>query len=80
SGIEKSQDSLLDMKQKMCTMMMKWAFFFKGIPTESLVLKSESCSGGKKAKDHITVLICGNMAGEIRKPLEGLKNNSVLRA
>ncbi|XP_025205101.1 tigger transposable element-derived protein 6-like [Metopolophium dirhodum] len=43
--------------------------FFKGIPTKSLVMKSESCSGGKKAKDRLTVLMCGSMAGEIRKPL-----------
>ncbi|VVC25572.1 DDE superfamily endonuclease domain [Cinara cedri] len=43
--------------------------FFKGILTESLVLKSESSSGGKKAKDRLTVLMCGSTAGEIRKPL-----------
>ncbi|KAL4152706.1 hypothetical protein QTP88_000539 [Uroleucon formosanum] len=43
--------------------------FFSGIPTKSLVQKSESCSGGKKAKDRLTVLMCGSMAGEIRKPL-----------
>ncbi|XP_027850980.1 tigger transposable element-derived protein 4-like [Aphis gossypii] len=43
--------------------------FFRGIPTKSLVQKSESCSGGKKAKDCLTVLMCGSMAGEIRKPL-----------
>jgi hypothetical protein len=42
---------------------------FRGIPTKSLVLKSESCSEGKKAKDRITVLMCGSMAEEIRKPL-----------
>ncbi|KAL4098198.1 hypothetical protein QTP88_022846 [Uroleucon formosanum] len=43
--------------------------FFRGIPTKSLVQKSESCSGGKKAKDRLTVLMCGSIAGEIRKPL-----------
>lgn len=34
-----------------------------------IVLKSESCAGGKKAKDRLAVLICGNMFGEIMKPL-----------
>jgi len=44
--------------------------FFRDIPTKSQVVKtSESCSGGKKAKDRLTVLMCGSMAGVIRKPL-----------
>jgi len=33
------------------------------------VLKSEPCIEGKKAKNRPTVLICGSMVGEIRKPM-----------
>ncbi|XP_060855630.1 tigger transposable element-derived protein 4-like [Metopolophium dirhodum] len=43
--------------------------FFRGIPTKSLVIKGDACVGGKKSKDRLTVLMCGSMAGEIRKPL-----------
>lgn len=43
--------------------------FLRGIPTKSLVIKGDACVGGKKSKDRLTVLMCGSMAGEIRKPL-----------
>lgn len=42
--------------------------FFKGILTKPLVLKSDSCAEGKMAKDRLTVLMCGSMAGEIWGP------------
>lgn len=63
-----SKSSLLDMKQKTRTMRTK-RVFFKGIPTKSLILKSGSCAGGKKSEDHLTMSMCGSMAGKIRKLL-----------
>ena len=30
-------------------------------------VKGEQCNGGKHAKDRITIVLCANMAGEIRK-------------
>ncbi|KAL4126215.1 hypothetical protein QTP88_010441 [Uroleucon formosanum] len=75
-----SNETVVEWKQKISRLIAGYeakdvynadetGLFFRGIPTKSLVQKSESCSGGKKAKDRLTVLMCGSMAGEIRKPL-----------
>ncbi|KAE9528589.1 hypothetical protein AGLY_012164 [Aphis glycines] len=75
-----NQETVVEWKQKISRLIAGYeskdvynadetGLFFRGIPTKSLVQKSESCSGGKKAKDRLTVLMCGSMAGEIRKPL-----------
>ena len=34
-----------------------------------LSLKGEKCSGGKRSKDRITVLVCSNMSGSEKLPL-----------
>ncbi|XP_025407826.1 tigger transposable element-derived protein 6-like [Sipha flava] len=75
-----NQETVVEWKQKISRLIAGYeakdvynadetGLFFRGIPTKSLVQKSESCSGGKKAKDRLTVFVCGSMAGEIRKPL-----------
>ncbi|KAL4132599.1 hypothetical protein QTP88_009723 [Uroleucon formosanum] len=75
-----NQETVVEWKQKISRLIAGYeakdvynadetGLFFRGIPTKSLVQKSESCSGGEKAKDRLTVLMCGSMAGEIRKPL-----------
>ena len=38
--------------------------FFKLQPDHTLAFKGEKCSGGKKSKDRLTVLVCASMAGE----------------
>lgn len=38
--------------------------FWKAMPTRTLAFKGEKCSGGKQAKQRITVLVGGSMAGE----------------
>jgi hypothetical protein len=43
--------------------------FFRALSTKSLVIKGEKCTGGKMSKERLTVLLCGNMVGEIKKPL-----------
>ena len=43
--------------------------FWKCLPDKSLSLKGERCSGGKRSKDQITVLVCANMSGSEKKPL-----------
>jgi hypothetical protein len=37
------------------------------------VVKGEKCTGGKKSKERLTVLLCGNMVGEMEKPLVTVK-------
>ena len=37
--------------------------FWKCLPDKTLHMKGEHCSGGKKSKERITVLICANMTG-----------------
>jgi hypothetical protein len=43
--------------------------FVWALPTKSLVVKRETYSGGKMSKERLTVLLCGNMVGEMEKPL-----------
>ena len=38
-------------------------------PNKSYVLKGETCSGGKRSKERITVLPCANMSGTEKLPL-----------
>lgn len=37
--------------------------FFRCVPSKTLALKGDQCSGGKKSKDRVTVLLCANMSG-----------------
>ncbi|XP_050063252.1 tigger transposable element-derived protein 6-like [Aphis gossypii] len=41
--------------------------FFRAIPNKTLKLKGEQCKGGKLSKERLTVLLCGNMAGDMEK-------------
>ena len=43
--------------------------FWKCLPNKLLTLKGETCSGGKRSKDRITVLVCANMTGSQKLPL-----------
>ena len=43
--------------------------FWKCLPDTTLHFKGEACSGGKKSKDRITVLVCSNMTGTEKLPL-----------
>ena len=45
------------------------SLFYRTLPTQSLVVKSDSCKGGKHAKDKITVLLCASVSGEKLQPL-----------
>jgi hypothetical protein len=42
---------------------------FQALPTKSLAVKVEKCTGGKMYKERLTVLLCGHMVGEMEKPL-----------
>jgi hypothetical protein len=50
-------------------MQMKQDFFFRASPTKSLAVKGEKCTRDKMSKEELTVLLCGNMVGEMEKPL-----------
>jgi hypothetical protein len=43
--------------------------FIRALPRESLVGKGEKCTGGKMSEGRLTMLLCGNMVGEMEKPL-----------
>ena len=43
--------------------------FWKSLPDKTLHMKGEQCSGGKKSKERITVLVCANMTGIEKLPL-----------
>lgn len=43
--------------------------FYKCLPSKTLALKKDPCTGGKVAKDRITVLISTNMTGNEKMPL-----------
>ena len=42
--------------------------FYRCLPTKTLALKGERCSGGKQSKERITVLLCCNMDGSEKLP------------
>lgn len=43
--------------------------FFKCLPDKTLDFKGAVCTGGKKAKDRLTVLVAANMSGNEKLPL-----------
>ncbi|CAI6370038.1 unnamed protein product [Macrosiphum euphorbiae] len=43
--------------------------FYRALPDKTFSYKGESCSGGKIAKERLTVLLCVSMSGEKLKPL-----------
>lgn len=45
------------------------SLFFRALPVKSLQLKGERCSGGKKAKERLTVLLTVFADGKIEKPM-----------
>ncbi|KAJ8888291.1 hypothetical protein PR048_007778 [Dryococelus australis] len=49
-------------------MVMK-RLFFRAIPTRTLAERKERCVGGKKAKERISVFMCGDMMGDLEKLL-----------
>ena len=60
-------------------------FYYRQLPTRSLIEKGGSCKGGRKSKERITVLFCCSARGEKLKPLvignaacpRAFKNNNV---
>jgi hypothetical protein len=42
---------------------------FWALPTKSLAVKGEKCTMGKMSKERLTLLLFGNMVGEMKKPL-----------
>ncbi|XP_070551006.1 tigger transposable element-derived protein 6-like [Ptychodera flava] len=49
--------------------MDETGLFFRCTTDKSLHVKGEDCSGGKKSKERLTLMLCANMAGEKEKPL-----------
>lgn len=43
--------------------------FFHALPSKSLCLIGEKCSGGKLCKERLTVFLCSFMSGKMEKPL-----------
>lgn len=43
--------------------------FYRVLPDKTLCFKGENCSGGKKSKERLTLLLCCNMIGEFETPL-----------
>lgn len=43
--------------------------FFRALPEKTFAFRGEKCSGGKMAKERVTVLCCANMAGDSEKLL-----------
>ncbi|XP_045167549.2 tigger transposable element-derived protein 4-like [Mercenaria mercenaria] len=43
--------------------------FYKMLPDKTLEFKNVDCSGGKRSKERLTVLVCANMTGTDKLPL-----------
>lgn len=46
------------------------ALFFKALPDKRITFKGDPCTGGKRSKESVTVLLAANMAGIERLPLQ----------
>ncbi|XP_021928999.1 tigger transposable element-derived protein 6-like [Zootermopsis nevadensis] len=69
-----------DWKRKLPSLLLGYAeedifnadesgLFYRQHPTRSLIERRETCKGGKKSKERITVLLCCNSRGEKLKPV-----------
>lgn len=45
------------------------ALFFKLLPAKTITYKGNKCTGGKKSKERITVMVAANMTGTEKLPL-----------
>ena len=45
------------------------SLFYELLPSHTLAFKGETCSGGKKSKVRLTVLVCANMSGTDKRKL-----------
>jgi len=43
--------------------------FFKLLPEKTLEFKGVDCSGGKRSKERLTVMVCANMSGTEKIPI-----------
>ena len=43
--------------------------FFRVLPSKTLTLGCDKCTGGKLSKERLTLYICANITGEIEKPV-----------
>ena len=43
--------------------------FYRLLPDRSLTFKGETCNGGKRSKERLTVMVCANMDGSEKLPL-----------
>ena len=56
----------------------KTGIFFKCLPDKTLDFKGAICTGGKKAKDRLTVLVAANMSGKEKLPLSSARLPSLV--
>lgn len=43
--------------------------FFRALPDKTMCLRGEKCSGGKLAKERLTLMLCVNSVGDFEEPL-----------
>ena len=43
--------------------------FFRMLPSKTLTVRGDKCTGGKLSEERLTLFICANMTGEIVKPI-----------
>ena len=49
--------------------MDETGLFYRALPDRKLAIKGQECTGGKKAKERITLALCVSMTGEFERPL-----------
>ncbi|XP_033229131.1 tigger transposable element-derived protein 4-like [Belonocnema kinseyi] len=53
--------------------------FFKCLPDKTLIFKGDTCHGGEKSVDHVTVIVCANMSGKEKLELLVIGKSKNLR-
>ena len=49
--------------------MDETGLFYRDLPDRTLAVKGQECTGGKKAKERITLALCVSLTGEFERPL-----------
>lgn len=65
---ERLPDICQGYNKKDCFNADKTGFMWKATPTQRLNLRGEKCTGGKKSKDRVTVLVAWNQDGTEKLP------------
>lgn len=78
--VDVGSDAMTDLQRRRTELLKRYhpadvynadetGLLFRMLPDKTLTMKGSDCSGGKRSKERITVLVCANMDGSDKLPL-----------